>query len=48
MANVTGKSVSYLTATHAKATEFSQSKSEKRFMEISVCLPAGKRNSVRK
>lgn len=48
MTNVTGKSTTSLTATQAWATEFGKSESEKRLMEISLCLSAGKRNSLRK
>lgn len=43
MANMTGKSATYQTAIHAQAAEFGRSKFEKRSVEISVCLSAGKR-----
>lgn len=48
IANMTGKSTTYLTAIHAQATEHGRSKLSKTFMEISVHLSAGKRNSLAK
>lgn len=43
IANVIGKSTTYLPAIHAQAAEFGRSKFEKRSMEIFVCLSAGRR-----